>query len=119
MSKALKTTERGRRPHSKSVGRKKAARDPQKKLGTVPQQRETGRRTKVHQILDLLKQSQGATLKAIMAATGWQSHSIRGFVSGYVVKKMGLRLKSSREKGERVYKIQDPRATMGRSRKEA
>ena len=40
-----------------------------------------------------------------MAATAWQSHSIRGFISGQLVKKMGLRVKSFKRDGERVYAI--------------
>jgi hypothetical protein len=42
-----------------------------------------------------------------MVATGWQAHSVRGFVSGQLVKKMGLRVKSYRRDGERVYAIKD------------
>jgi Protein of unknown function (DUF3489) len=119
MSKALKTTKLGRRPHSKSVSRKNVERDPKKKRGSASRPPQKDRRTKVDQILDLLKQPQGATLKAIMVTTGWQAHSVRGFISGYVLKKMGLRVKSSRENGERVYAIQRPLSTTGKSRKEA
>ena len=63
------------------------------------------RETKADQILALMKQPSGATLKTIMAVTGWQAHSVRGFVSGQLVKKMGLRVKSSRRDGERTYVI--------------
>ena len=62
-------------------------------------------RTKAAQILALLKRPAGATLKAIMVATGWQAHSVRGFISGHLVKKMKLRVKSFRRDGERVYAI--------------
>ncbi|MBZ5607654.1 MAG: DUF3489 domain-containing protein [Acidobacteriia bacterium] len=40
-----------------------------------------------------------------MAAAGWQTHSVRGFVSGHLVKKTVLRVKSFRPNGERVYAI--------------
>jgi hypothetical protein len=40
-----------------------------------------------------------------MAATGWQAHSVRGFVSGHLLKKMGMRVKSCRRNGERVHAI--------------
>ena len=40
-----------------------------------------------------------------MKVTGWQAHSVRGFISGYLVKKMGLRVKSFRRDGERVYAV--------------
>ena len=55
-------------------------------------------------VLDLLKRAEGATLKEIMAATDWQAHSVRGFISGSLGKKMGLKIDSTkREDGERVY----------------
>ena len=51
----------------------------------------------------------GATLKELMKATGWQAHSVRGFLSGTLGKKMGLALESSKGKdGERFYKIALP-----------
>lgn len=64
------------------------------------------RKTKADQILALIKQPGGATLKAIMTATGWQAHSVRGFISGQLIKKMSLRVESLRRDGERVYAIQ-------------
>jgi hypothetical protein len=55
-------------------------------------------------VLDLLKRAEGTTLKEIMAATDWQAHSVRGFISGSLGKKMGLKINSAkREDGERVY----------------
>ena len=53
----------------------------------------------------LLEQPGGSSLKEILKATGWQAHSVRGFISGQLVKKMGLRVKSFRRDGERVYAI--------------
>ena len=61
--------------------------------------------TKAEKIVALLREPSGATLKAIMAATGWQSHSVRGFISGQLVKKRKLRVRSFKRAGERVYKI--------------
>jgi|SRR5450755_2865689 Protein of unknown function (DUF3489) len=63
--------------------------------------------TKAGHIIALLKQTAGATLEAIMAATGWQAHSVRGFVSGHLVKKMKLRVRSLRQDGKRVYAIKN------------
>jgi hypothetical protein len=57
-------------------------------------------------VLDLLKRTEGATLKEIMSATAWEAHSVRGFISGSLGKKMGLKIDSAkREDGERVYKL--------------
>ena len=56
-------------------------------------------------VLDLLQRADGATLKDIMDATGWQAHSVRGFISGQLTKKMGLTIESSKnEAGGRTYK---------------
>jgi len=64
-----------------------------------------GRATKAAQIIALLKRPSGATLQAIMVATGWQAHSVRGFVSGQLRKRMGLDVKSLERDGDRVYAI--------------
>ena len=58
-------------------------------------------------ILGLLKWPGGVTSKELMKATGWQPHSLRGFLSGTVGKKMGLAVVSTRgEDGERSYSLE-------------
>jgi hypothetical protein len=66
-----------------------------------------GRRvnTKAESIIALLKRPAGATLNEIMAETGWQAHSIRGFISGQLSRRLGLRIQSFKREGERVYRI--------------
>ena len=62
--------------------------------------------SKSAKVLDLLKRPDGATLKELMKATGWQAHSVRGFLSGAVGKKMGLTVASTKgEDGERRYSV--------------
>ena len=61
--------------------------------------------TKAARVIALLKQPSGATLKAIMAMTGWQSHSVRGFITAHVCQKMNYRVQSFKRGGERVYRI--------------
>jgi Protein of unknown function (DUF3489) len=40
-----------------------------------------------------------------MQATGWQTHSVRGFISGQLKKKLGLKVRSAKREGKRVYSI--------------
>ena len=62
--------------------------------------------SKTAKVLDLLKRAGGVTAKELMKATGWQPHSVRGFLSGTINKKMGLTVISSKaEDGERSYSI--------------
>jgi hypothetical protein len=57
-------------------------------------------------VLGLIQRKNGATLAEIMKATGWQAHSVRGFITGALGKKMGLTVESTkRQDGERVYTI--------------
>ena len=57
-------------------------------------------------VLDLLRRKDGATMAEIAKATDWQNHSIRGFISGNLTKKMGLTVESSKnETGVRTYRI--------------
>jgi hypothetical protein len=57
-------------------------------------------------VLDLLKRPGGVTAKELMKATGWQPHSVRGFLSGTISKKMGLAVTSTKtEDGERTYSV--------------
>jgi hypothetical protein len=63
--------------------------------------------SKTATILGLLKRREGATLKELMAATEWQAHSVRGFLSGTLRKKMDLKIESDKATdGERTYSIQ-------------
>ena len=62
--------------------------------------------SKTATILEMLKRPEGATAKELLKATGWQPHSLRGFLSGTVGKKMGLTVTSTKgEDGERSYSV--------------
>ncbi len=62
--------------------------------------------SKAAKVLELLKRPGGVTSKELMKATGWQPHSVRGFLSGTVGKKLGQTVTSTKgEDGERTYSV--------------
>ena len=63
--------------------------------------------TKQARIIAMLRTAGGATIEAMTRATGWQQHSVRGFLAGVVRKKLGLNLVSTAAEGGRVYRIAD------------
>ena len=66
--------------------------------------------SKQDQIVALLQQPGGATLDGLVKATGWQKHSVRGFLAGTVRKKLKLPLLSEKIDGIRTYRIGASRA---------
>ena len=74
--------------------------------GSAPERTSTRRAgSKQARVLDMLRRKNGATVEQIMAETGWQPHSVRGFLSGAVKKKFGLALTSEPSEAGRVYRI--------------
>ena len=65
-----------------------------------------GKLTKSSQCLTLLQRDEGTTIAELMTATGWQSHSVRGFLSGAVKRKLGLTVASDvGQDGVRRYRV--------------
>ena len=95
-------------PAKAKAGKKtpSAKKAPKGRIKAKPAKPATRDGSKTAKILDLLRRTGGVTAKELIKATGWQPHSVRGFLSGTVGKKMGLTVESAkREDGERVYLI--------------
>jgi hypothetical protein len=86
------------KPRSATKSRSKV-----KKAKPVVQSNPRG--SKQEAVLALLGRPNGTTITAIMEATGWQAHSVRGFLAAVVRKKLGLPLVSEKTDGERVYRV--------------
>jgi hypothetical protein len=87
-SAKVQTAKSAKRPKSN----RKAAQRPNSKIATV---------------VDMLRKPTGATIDAIMSATGWQAHSVRGAISGAIKKKLGLKVTSEVRGDDRFYRIGD------------
>lgn len=61
--------------------------------------------SKIAKVIVMMRKPGGATIKAIMDATNWQAHSVRGAIAGAIKKKMGLKVISETRGDERVYRI--------------
>ena len=86
-----------------NAGAQPAVGQQQRSLGKQPGHPDT----KQARIIAMLRTAGGATIEAMTRATGWQQHSVRGFLAAIVRKKLGLILVSTAAEGRRVYRIAD------------
>jgi hypothetical protein len=73
--------------------------------------------SKQSRVVAMLQSPAGATIAAMMKATGWQQHSVRGFLAGVVRKRLKLKLSSKKVDSTRVYQIASAESTKPRPRK--
>jgi hypothetical protein len=86
--------------------RTKPAGTPQSMAAQSESVERTNKDTKQARVIAMLQSPSGATAAAIMQQTGWQAHSVRGFLAGVVRKKLKLTLHSTKVDGQRVYRIE-------------
>jgi hypothetical protein len=96
------------------------AKKPQQQIAPAPETSRPNRSSKQSRILAMLQSPTGATIAAIAKATGWQQHSVRGFLAGVVRKRLNLKLISKRVDDHRIYQIgngvtPDPRKSKSRA----
>src|ERR1700687_3609857 len=107
MTKAKSLTKAAARSTTRKTGK------PKSRVRSTPASLKTPAKpdTKHTRIVAMVWSPGGATMSAIMTATEWQQHSVRGFLAGVVRKKLGLNLTSEVTDRGRVYRIKDSKAS--------
>jgi hypothetical protein len=98
---ATKTTKTTRKPKAQA----KAKPSRRSKLPAAVPEPKARRVTKGQMVIQALCRPEGATVNEMMELTGWQAHSVRGFLSGTAKKKLGLTVERITEDGRTVYRV--------------
>jgi hypothetical protein len=92
-----------KRSPKSTAARAKTAKPPQPAITDPEQKNDAG--SKQARVIEMLQSPIGMTIAAMMKETGWQQHSVRGFLAGVVRKKLKLKLNSKKLDGNRVYRV--------------
>jgi Protein of unknown function (DUF3489) len=87
----LKSSAPSAKPSKRIVGKRDSAK--------------TNAGSKQSRVIAMLRSPAGTTVAAMMKTTGWQQHSVRGFLAGVVRKRLKLKLDSKDVDGTRVYRV--------------
>lgn len=90
---------RATKPHRKNAPPAKAA------TSSKPRNKSAPPSSKLDQIVAALRSPKGASIGQLAKLTGWQVHSVRGALAGSL-KKRGLRITSTKDDDERIYRIE-------------
>jgi hypothetical protein len=93
-----------KRPSAKSRASTRPTRPSKRKVGSTKLE-SANPGSKQSRVIAMLQSPRGVTIGAMMKATGWQQHSVRGFLAGVVRKRLKLKLGSKKIDGDRVYQI--------------
>jgi uncharacterized protein DUF3489 len=99
MSKSAK-----KRSIQSSITPTSAAKSPQQTAGDTKAKKPDSY-SKQSRVIAMLQSPSGATIAAMMQATGWQQHSVRGFLAGVVRKRLKLKLTSKKVDANRIYRV--------------
>ena len=99
MSKSAK-----KRPAAPQAAPEAAAKPPQRPAGE-PKSKKADPGSKQSRVIAMLRSPTGVTIAAMMKSTGWQQHSVRGFLAGVVRKRLKLKLGSKKVDDHRIYRI--------------
>ena len=98
MSKSAKKDVAGPRPPGRAAKSSQPNTGASKTCKTDPNSKQS-------RVIAMLQSPAGATIAAMVNATGWQQHSVRGFLAGVVRKRLQLKLDSAKVDGTRIYRL--------------